>query len=232
MSQAAVDGDEVGEAEFAGEPVGAAEGLGGEGREVVDVLGLPGAEQRLQERVGEHAVVEGLLQAVQRLVPAGVLEQGRHDYTLASRRGGRQPRTTCRGSPLRDEHLDGLPHTEGRGRRCGHPSRAGPGPACSWPGRMHRIRGPCAGRAPSRGGRRAGAAARVRRRMPPAASAPRTARRTRWTRPRAGRRGVVSSSRALTHARTSRATAVHRSGHAFPSFSSSAPPSPTSGGAA
>ncbi len=81
--QAAVDGDEVGEAEFAGEPVGAAEGLGGEGREVVDVLGLPGTEQRLQERVGEHAVVEGLLEAVQRLVPAGVLEQGRHDYTLA-----------------------------------------------------------------------------------------------------------------------------------------------------
>jgi hypothetical protein len=58
-AQAAVDGDEVGEPEFASEPVGAAEGLGGEGREVVDVLGLPGAEQRLQERVGERAVVEG-----------------------------------------------------------------------------------------------------------------------------------------------------------------------------
>ena len=46
-----MDGDEVGEAELAGEPVGAAERLGGERREVVDVLRLPRAEQRLEQRV-------------------------------------------------------------------------------------------------------------------------------------------------------------------------------------
>ena len=65
----------MGEAQLAGEAVRAAERLGRERREVVDVLGLPRAEQGLEQRVGQHAVVEGLLQPVQRLLPARVLEQ-------------------------------------------------------------------------------------------------------------------------------------------------------------
>ena len=56
----------MGEAQLAGEAVGATEGLGGEGRQVVDVLRLPCAEQRLQQRIAQHAVVERLLQPVQR----------------------------------------------------------------------------------------------------------------------------------------------------------------------
>ena len=68
----------MGEAQLAREPTRTTEGLGRERGEVVDVIGTSGAEQRLQERIGEDAVVEDLLEAVQRLLPTGMLEQRGH----------------------------------------------------------------------------------------------------------------------------------------------------------
>ena len=61
-----MDGDQVREPELAREAVGPAERLGGEHRQVLDVLRLALAEQRLQQRVAQDAVVEGLLEPVQR----------------------------------------------------------------------------------------------------------------------------------------------------------------------
>jgi len=52
--------DEVAEAQRAGEAVETVEGLGCEGGEVVDVLGLSGAEERLEHGIGQHAVVHTL----------------------------------------------------------------------------------------------------------------------------------------------------------------------------
>jgi hypothetical protein len=72
--QAAVDRDEVVEAELAWEPIRASERLGREPNQVVDVGGPTLAEQRLQQRVRQDAVVEDLLEAVKGLLTAGVLE--------------------------------------------------------------------------------------------------------------------------------------------------------------
>ena len=74
-----MDVDQVREAELAAEAVRTAEGLGGEHRQVLDVLRLARAEQRLQQRVAQDAVVEELLEAVEGLVTAGVLEEAGHD---------------------------------------------------------------------------------------------------------------------------------------------------------
>lgn len=68
--------DQVGEATHrCGEVFGSSEGLGIEGGEVVDVFGAPGAEQRLQQRVGEHVAVEGVDEGPQRVVTADELVQ-------------------------------------------------------------------------------------------------------------------------------------------------------------
>ena len=80
--ETAVHGDEVGEAEVGREAVGTAERLGRERRQVVYVLGPSVAEQRLQERVDEDAVVERLLEPVHCLLTACVLEQRRHRSTI------------------------------------------------------------------------------------------------------------------------------------------------------
>jgi len=52
-----VDVDEVREPELAREAVRSAERLGGEHREMLDVLRLPLPEQRLEKRVAQDAVV-------------------------------------------------------------------------------------------------------------------------------------------------------------------------------
>jgi hypothetical protein len=49
----AVDLDEVREAQLLAEPRRAAERLGGEHRQVLDVVRPTSAEQRLQERIGQ-----------------------------------------------------------------------------------------------------------------------------------------------------------------------------------
>jgi hypothetical protein len=74
-SQAAVDGDQVGEAELAGEALGAAEGLGGEGGDVVDMLGLSATEEWLQERIGQDAVVESGLESMQGFFATGEFKE-------------------------------------------------------------------------------------------------------------------------------------------------------------
>ena len=51
---------------------------------MLDVLRLAGTEERLQQRVAQHAVVEGLLEAMQGLLTAGMLEQRGHLGTLAT----------------------------------------------------------------------------------------------------------------------------------------------------
>ena len=65
------------EAELARESVGSPEGLRRERREMVHVLGSPLSEERLEHRVGEDLAVEELLEAMDRLLSAGVLEEGR-----------------------------------------------------------------------------------------------------------------------------------------------------------
>jgi hypothetical protein len=66
--------DQVLKAELAREPVGTAERLGSEHRQVIDMLGLAVAEQWLQQRVSQDAVVEELLEAMESLLAASVLE--------------------------------------------------------------------------------------------------------------------------------------------------------------
>jgi hypothetical protein len=73
--QAAVNIDDVLEAELAREPVRASEGLGSEPRQMVDVGWHALGEEVFQDRVGESLVVEKLLEAVQRFFSAGMLVQ-------------------------------------------------------------------------------------------------------------------------------------------------------------
>ena len=56
-----MDSDQMLEAELPGEAVGAAEGFGREGREMIDVLRLAGTEERLQQGITEDTFVERLL---------------------------------------------------------------------------------------------------------------------------------------------------------------------------
>src|SRR5258708_3829964 len=65
-------------AEFAGKAIGSAEGFGGKGSQMVDVVRLSCAEERLEQRILEHASIEGLLQSVQRIKTTGVFEEGWH----------------------------------------------------------------------------------------------------------------------------------------------------------
>jgi hypothetical protein len=70
--------DEMCEAEFAGEAVGPAEGLGGEGREVIDVFRLARPEERLEVGILEDAAVERVLEAVQRRLAPSEFVERRH----------------------------------------------------------------------------------------------------------------------------------------------------------
>jgi hypothetical protein len=65
-------------AEFAGKTIGSAEGFGGKGGQMVDVVRLSCAEERLEQRILEHAGIESLLQSVQRIETTGVFEKGWH----------------------------------------------------------------------------------------------------------------------------------------------------------
>ena len=72
------------EPEFAREPVRTAERFGRKRREVIHMLRLARTEQWLQKRIGEHAVVEELLEAMDPRLAPGVFEQGRHGFYPAS----------------------------------------------------------------------------------------------------------------------------------------------------
>src|SRR5262249_17435941 len=85
--QLAVDVDDVLKAELAREAVGAAERLGGEPGQVVDMGRDALGKEHLHDRVRERLVVEDLLEAVQRLVSARVFVQ-----TLHSRHTSEQAR--------------------------------------------------------------------------------------------------------------------------------------------
>ena len=58
---------------------------------MIDVLRLAAAEERLQERVAQDAGVEVVLEAVERLLAAGVLEEGRHRRDPTAGPGGNGP---------------------------------------------------------------------------------------------------------------------------------------------
>jgi hypothetical protein len=66
--QATVHVDQVLKAELAAEAVRPAEGLSREHRQTIDVCRAAFAKERLQERVTQDAVVEGLLETVQPLL--------------------------------------------------------------------------------------------------------------------------------------------------------------------
>jgi hypothetical protein len=83
-----VDIDEMSEAELAGEPVRATEGFGGEGGEVINVFRLPGPEERLEQRIFEDAAVEGVLEAMQRFLPACEFVEGRHTSIVLKKDDG------------------------------------------------------------------------------------------------------------------------------------------------
>jgi hypothetical protein len=70
------------ETEFAAEAVGSTKGFGGERGEVIDVLRLACAEQRLKQRVGQDTRIEGVLETVNSLYPAPVFE---HRYVVVHR---------------------------------------------------------------------------------------------------------------------------------------------------
>ena len=74
-------GDQVGETHLTGEPIRTAEGLGRERSQVVDMFGPTRSEHRLQQRIGQHAVVEDLLEAVQPVLTASMLEERFHRLT-------------------------------------------------------------------------------------------------------------------------------------------------------
>jgi len=80
--QAAVHVDEMGEAQLPGEVVGAPERFGLERGQVVDVIRLARAEQRLQQGIGEHAAIEDVDEAVQAVVAARVLVDRFHNYSI------------------------------------------------------------------------------------------------------------------------------------------------------
>ena len=70
-----MDVDQVPEAELPGEAVSPAEGLRGEPCQVLHVVRLARAEQRPQQRVGEHARVEVILEPVQARQAIGVVPE-------------------------------------------------------------------------------------------------------------------------------------------------------------
>jgi hypothetical protein len=70
--------DEVLKTEPLGEARRSSEGLCREPGQVLDVMRLSFAEQRLQDRIGQHLGVEDLLQAVQPLITAAMLVESGH----------------------------------------------------------------------------------------------------------------------------------------------------------
>ena len=66
--KAPMDIDQVCEAEFACEVIGTTKRLSREGGQAIDVFGLAGSEERLQERVLEDAAAERVFETVQRLL--------------------------------------------------------------------------------------------------------------------------------------------------------------------
>jgi hypothetical protein len=76
--------DEMCKAELSGEAVGPAEGLGGEGCEVIDVFRLARPEEGLEEGILEHAAVERVLEAVQRRLAPNEFVERRHGSIVGS----------------------------------------------------------------------------------------------------------------------------------------------------
>ncbi|MEK8107244.1 hypothetical protein NKG94_22600 [Micromonospora sp. M12] len=74
----AVDVNDVLKSQFGGEPVGAAEGLGGEPREVFDMARLASGEHAAQHGVVQHLGIEQFLQTMQHLVAAAKFVQSGH----------------------------------------------------------------------------------------------------------------------------------------------------------
>jgi hypothetical protein len=74
-----MDGDQmVNAAQFPGEAIRAAEGFSRKGRQMIDVVRLPCAEEWPQQRVLEHAGIEELLQPVECAQATSVFEKCRH----------------------------------------------------------------------------------------------------------------------------------------------------------
>ena len=74
--------DEMLETQLPAEAVRTAEGLGGEGREVVNVLRLAATEERTEDRIRQDTSIEGVLQSVQALLATRVLVEGGHHPRL------------------------------------------------------------------------------------------------------------------------------------------------------
>jgi hypothetical protein len=87
----AVDVDQVLEPELPAEAVGATERLGGEGREMVHVLGLAGTEKRLEHVVCKHEGIEVIFQAVQAILTARELVHRGHQPNLHTSSKGHDP---------------------------------------------------------------------------------------------------------------------------------------------
>jgi hypothetical protein len=73
-----VNVDQMSETKFSGEAVRTAEGLNGEGGEVIDVLRLALPEKWLEQGIFEDAAVERVLKTVEYLLTTCEFVQGRH----------------------------------------------------------------------------------------------------------------------------------------------------------
>lgn len=91
-----VDIDQMGESQLLGEAVGTTERFGGKGGQMIDVLGLAGTEERLQDRIGQDARIERVFEPVECSLATGELIERRHAPSVTS--GGR-PSTQRRPPP-------------------------------------------------------------------------------------------------------------------------------------
>jgi hypothetical protein len=72
-------GDQMDESpELTGETVRSPKRLGGEGGQVVDVMRASLSEEPLEEGVGQYAGIEGVLEAVERLLASRMFKERGH----------------------------------------------------------------------------------------------------------------------------------------------------------
>jgi hypothetical protein len=93
--KASVDIDQMHKPKAACEVIRTTEGLDSESSEVIDVFGLAGPEERMQQGILEHAAVESVLEAVQRLLATRKLVKRWHSTILRSQSRSVQSMATC-----------------------------------------------------------------------------------------------------------------------------------------
>jgi hypothetical protein len=116
--KASVDIDQMHKPKPACEVIRTTEGLDSESGEVIDVFGLAGPEERMQQWILEHAAVENVLEPVQRLLATRKLVKRWHCAILRSRSRPVQSKATymtlsrCLGDGAPGRYLTGATKLE------------------------------------------------------------------------------------------------------------------------